>query len=90
MNRDLSLQLAQQAAAAGVKQFIYLSSVKVNGEQTSRTPFPRNRHARTKRSLWYFQYEAEQALLELGARTGMAVTIVRPPLVYGEGVPPIP
>lgn len=87
VNRDLSLQLAQQAAAAGVKQFIYLSSVKVNGEQTQAglpfretdTPAPSDPYGISK-------YEAEQALLELGARTGMAVTIVRPPLVYGEGV----
>lgn len=87
VNRDLSLQLAQQAAAAGVKQFIYLSSVKVNGEQThaghpfreTDTPAPSDPYGISK-------YEAELALLELGARTGMAVTIIRPPLVYGQGV----
>ncbi|WMW79257.1 SDR family oxidoreductase [Undibacterium cyanobacteriorum] len=87
LNRDASIALAQQAANAGVKHFIYLSSVKVNGEQTtggkafqeSDTPVPSDPYGISK-------CEAEQALLAIGAKTGMAVSIIRPPLVYGDGV----
>ena len=82
-----TLRLAEQAAAAGVKQFIFLSSVKVNGEETAPgaaftedcAPLPIDPYGISK-------YEAEQALLALGQQTGMAITIIRPPLVYGPGV----
>ncbi len=82
-----TLRLAEQAAAAGVKQFIFLSSVKVNGEETAPgaaftedcAPLPIDPYGISK-------YEAEQALLALGRKTGMAITIIRPPLVYGQGV----
>ena len=87
VNVAASLQLARQAATAGVKQFIYLSSVKVNGEATSPghpfgaddAPLPQDAYGISKQ-------EAEQALLQLATETGMAVTIIRPPLVYGPGV----
>jgi nucleoside-diphosphate-sugar epimerase len=81
-----TLRLAQQAAEHGVKRFVYLSSIKVNGESTSATPFseqnimtPEDPYARSK-------WEAEQQLLELAAQTGLEVSIIRPPLVYGAGV----
>jgi nucleoside-diphosphate-sugar epimerase len=87
VNVDASLQLARQAAAAGVRQFIYLSSVKVNGEATlpghpytaDDQPLPQDAYGISK-------MEAEQALLQLAQATGIAVTIIRPPLVYGPGV----
>lgn len=82
-----TLALAEQAARAGVIQFIYLSSIKVNGENT-----PLNQ-AFTEESLpqasdpySISKLEAEVGLMALGARTGMAITIIRPPLVYGKGV----
>ena len=79
--------LAQQAAAAGVKRFIFLSSIKVNGERTRAgapfTPetktFPEDAYGLSKR-------EAEQVLHEISAGTGLEIVIIRPPLVYGPGV----
>jgi nucleoside-diphosphate-sugar epimerase len=82
-----TLNLARQAAAAGVKRFIFLSSIKVNGESTpvgqafntSSTPSPEDPYGVSK-------WEAEQGLQKIGADTGMEIVIVRPPLVYGAGV----
>ena len=87
INVQATLSLAQQAARAGVKRFIFLSSIKVNGESTSRgmafraddTHIPTDHYGLSK-------YEAEQGLLALAAETGMEVVIIRPPLVYGPGV----
>lgn len=86
-NVEGTLQLAQAAVAAGCKQFIFLSSIKVNGERTepgqpfsaSTPPAPRDPYGQSK-------LEAEQALLALAEQTGMSVTIIRPVLVYGPGV----
>lgn len=83
-----TLNLARQAAAAGVRRFIYLSSIKVNGEHTQpEQPFviidkdylPTDPYAISKQ-------EAEKALHQLAQETGMEVVIIRPPLVYGTGV----
>lgn len=82
-----SLRLAEQAAAAGVRQFIYLSSVKVNGEMTmDGQAFSENDPPSASDPYGISKQEAEAALLELGRRSGMAITIIRPPLVYGKGV----
>lgn len=82
-----SLRLAEQAAAAGVSQFIYLSSIKVNGELTSDgTAFTEDDTPQASDPYGISKQEAETALLKLGQRTGMAITIIRPPLVYGKGV----
>nr|WP_041362485.1 SDR family oxidoreductase [Methylovorus sp. MP688] len=87
VNVDATLNLAHQAAAMGVKRFIFVSSIKVNGESTlpgqtfsaDRQPVPEDAYGVSK-------YEAEQALLSIGRKTGMEVVIIRPPLVYGPGV----
>lgn len=79
--------LARQAAEAGVRRFIFISSIKVNGEQTipghpysaDDIPFPTDPYGISK-------YEAEQGLLHLARETGMDVVIIRPVLVYGPGV----
>lgn len=79
--------LAQQAARAGVKRFVYVSSIKVNGEQTmgsqlfseSDEPNPQDPYAISK-------WRAEQDLRRIAQETGLEVVIVRPPLVYGPGV----
>lgn len=82
-----TLRLAEQAAAAGVSQFIYLSSVKVNGEKTQAGhPFTENDVPQASDPYGISKQEAEVALMTLGQRTGMAITIIRPPLVYGKGV----
>ena len=81
-----SEQLARAAAAAGVKRFVFLSSIKVNGESTldqafraDDVPQPQDDYARSK-------LEAERRLSAIEAVSGMAVAIVRSPLVYGPGV----
>lgn len=82
-----TLGLARQAAAAGVRRFVFISSVKVNGESTfpghpfseRDEPAPQDAYGRSK-------LEAELGLCELRAQTGMEVVIIRAPLVYGPGV----
>ncbi len=86
VNVEGTENLARQAAAAGVKHLVYVSTVKVNGEQTcggsfkpEDAPSPSDPYARSK-------LEAEQALLRVAAETGLQSVIIRPPLVYGPGV----
>ncbi len=82
-----TLRLAEQAAASGVSQFIYLSSIKVNGEMTAPgQAFTEDDAAQASDPYGVSKQEAEAALIALGQRTGMAITIIRPPLVYGKGV----
>ena len=86
-NVDLTMNLARQAAAAGVRRFVFVSSVKVNGENTpfgqpftaEDTPLPTDPYGVSK-------LEAEQLLKKLAETSGMEVVIVRPVLVYGPGV----
>lgn len=87
LNVEGTAALARQAAVAGVRRFVFLSSVKVNGEFTEAghlfteddAPAPEDSYAVSK-------YEAEQLLRQIAAETGMEVVIIRPPLVYGPGV----
>ena len=87
VNVDGTLNLASQASAAGVKRFVFVSSVKVNGESTppgkaftdADTPNPKDAYGKSK-------HEAELGLRQLSANTGMEIVIIRPPLVYGPGV----
>lgn len=82
-----TLSLARQAAASGVKRFIFLSSIKVNGEFTTKgEPFTPEVSKAPSDPYGFSKFEAEQGLLELHADTGMEVVIIRPPLVYGPGV----
>lgn len=82
-----TLSLAQQAAYRGVRRFVFISSIKVNGEETplghpfveDDKPAPHDAYAISK-------YEAEDGLLKLALETGMEVVIIRPSLVYGPGV----
>lgn len=85
VNVDATRRLGQAAARAGVRRFIFLSSVKVCGERTTSRPFdetdgpdPRGPYALSK-------LEAEQALAEI-SREGLETVVLRPPLVYGPGV----
>lgn len=87
VNTQGTLNLANQAARAGVKRFIFLSSIKVNGESTTdKLPFKATDQPAPKDPYGISKAEAEQQLLELGKQTGMEIVIIRPPLVYGEGV----
>ena len=86
INKDLTLHLAKQAIDSGVKRFLFLSSIGVNGNQNNKpfletdTPNPQESYAISK-------YEAEQDLMRLSQDTGLEVAIIRPPLVYGYGAP---
>lgn len=86
VNRDGTVCLAEQAALSGVRRFIYLSSIKVNGEETKGSPYTAADLCRPADPYAVSKCEAEQALWELSRNTGMEVVIVRPPLVYGPGV----
>ncbi|EPN6726144.1 SDR family oxidoreductase [Pseudomonas sp. GD03817] len=87
VNVDGTLNLARQAAAAGVQRFIFISSIKVNGESSQPgqplraddSPAPQDAYGVSK-------HEAEQGLRQLAAATGMEVVVIRPVLVYGPGV----
>lgn len=87
VNVDCTLNIAQKAAAAGVRRFIFISSIKVNGENTNLgqtftaddNPAPEDAYGLSKA-------EAEAKLKQIALESGMEVTIIRPPLIYGEGV----
>lgn len=82
-----SLRLAEQAAASGVKRFIFISTIKVNGESSSpHHPFTPEAKPMPEGGYAVSKFEAEQALSALSERTGMELVIIRPPLVYGPGV----
>lgn len=97
VNTDGTLNLARQAAEAGIRRFVYVSSVKVNGEQTFL--FDSSLHSREERRCFreddkpdpqdayaVSKWNAEQGLMMIARETGMEVVILRPPLVYGPGV----
>jgi nucleoside-diphosphate-sugar epimerase len=82
-----TLNLARQAAGAGVKRFVYLSSVKVNGERTcAEQRFMADDAAAPEDPYGQSKHEAEVGLRALAFQTGLEVVIIRPPLVYGPGV----
>lgn len=78
--------LARQAAQAGVRRLVYVSSIKVNGEQTADVPFSETDTANPQDPYGVSKWEAEQVLHQVARETGLEVVIVRPPLVYGKGV----
>jgi len=78
--------LARSAAALGVRRFVFLSSVKVNGEGTTARPFTEDDAPRPEDAYGVSKWEAEQALFRIAAETGLEVVVLRPPLVYGPGV----
>ncbi|MGS2716918.1 UDP-glucose 4-epimerase family protein [Eionea flava] len=87
INTEGTLSLARQSAQAGVKRFIFLSTIKVNGESTShRSPFTAFDKHSPEDDYGISKSEAEEQLLALGSETGMEIVIIRPPLVYGESV----
>lgn len=87
VNAAGTINLANQAAQAGVRRLIFVSSIKVNGEQTvsgdsfkaDDTPAPQDAYGVSK-------YEAEVGLSQIALETGMEIVVIRPPLVYGPGV----
>ncbi|MDO9214673.1 MAG: SDR family oxidoreductase [Methylococcales bacterium] len=87
VNVNGSLNLAKQAAQAGVQRFVFISSIKVNGESTALgQPFHADDEPQPMDAYGISKREAEDALRQLAGDTGMEVVIIRPPLVYGAGV----
>ena len=87
VNVEGTVKLAECAAASGVKRFIFISSIKVNGESTfPGKPFKADDHPNPLDPYGVSKYEAEEALKRLSHDTGMELVIIRPPLIYGPGV----
>ncbi len=86
VNVDGTIQLAKQALESGVKRFIFVSSIKVNGEYTDKHPFRINDKPNPQGPYAISKLEAEIALREIAQKSSMDVVIIRPPLVYGQGV----
>lgn len=87
VNAHGTAALARQAAAAGVRRFVFLSSIKVNGESTTNgRSFNANDDPNPEDPYGISKYEAEQMLRQIASDTGMEVVSIRPPLVYGPGV----
>lgn len=78
-------RLARVALTAGVRRFVYMSSVKANGEERP-APYTEKDKEAPLDPYGVSKWEAEQALHEIAARTGLEVVVLRPPLVYGPGV----
>ncbi|NWB85483.1 NAD-dependent epimerase/dehydratase family protein [Pseudomonas gingeri] len=87
VNVDETLALASQAASAGVRRFVFISSIKVNGEYTfPGFPFQADDLPAPVDPYGVSKMEAEMGLRALAASSGMEVVIIRPVLVYGPGV----
>jgi nucleoside-diphosphate-sugar epimerase len=85
VNVEGTAQLAREAAKAGVRRLVFISSIKVNGEEAS-APYTPDSPENPSDSYGISKWEAEQALRKIEAETGLEVVVVRPTLVYGPGV----
>ncbi|MDC3200251.1 SDR family oxidoreductase [Porticoccaceae bacterium] len=87
VNTSGTINLARLAVDSGVKRFVFLSSIKVNGESTDLgIPFSIDSIEDPRDAYGVSKYEAERGLRDISRDTGLEVTIIRPPLVYGPGV----
>ncbi|MFL9924589.1 SDR family oxidoreductase [Herbaspirillum lusitanum] len=87
VNTAASLQLARKAESAGVRRFIFISSIGVNGAQTADKGFTENDIPAPASAYAISKWEAEQGLAQISSSGGMDVVVVRPPLIYGPGAP---
>lgn len=86
-NLDTTIELAKRAAEVGVRRFVFVSTIKVNGEETAPgCSFSHDDPVDPKDPYEISKWEAEQMLWQIAAKTGMEVVVIRPPLVYGPGV----
>jgi nucleoside-diphosphate-sugar epimerase len=85
LNVDVTVRLAEAAAAAGVRRFVFVSSIGVNGNQTQGSPFTESNEPAPVEPYARSKLEAERALMEFCSRHDLEWVIVRPPLVYGPG-----
>ncbi|MCL4310765.1 MAG: SDR family oxidoreductase [Actinomycetota bacterium] len=82
-----TLNLARQAVKAGVRRFLFLSSIGVNGHATQGVPFDESSEPAPHSEYSVSKYEAEQGLQEIAAKSVMEIIIIRAPLVYGPSAP---
>ena len=87
VNVDGTLHLASEAAKAGVKRFVFVSSIGVNGSSTKDSPFSLNSELQPHNNYAQSKYNAELGLKKIAEETGLEVVIVRPTLVYGANAP---
>ncbi|MGC6387346.1 NAD-dependent epimerase/dehydratase family protein [Ewingella sp. S1.OA.A_B6] len=87
VNCDATLKLAQDAQVAGVKHFIFISSIGVNGNETYGTPFTEQSVPKPTSEYAISKLEAEEALKKQFANSDMAITVIRPALICGENAP---
>jgi UDP-4-keto-D-QuiNAc 4-reductase len=87
VNTAATLALARQAVAAGVRRFVFISSIGVNGAETTAEPFRADDTAAPRSPYAVSKHEAEEGLRALAGTGGMQVVAIRPPLVYGPGAP---
>jgi nucleoside-diphosphate-sugar epimerase len=85
VNSEGTKQLASEAAKAGVKSLVFISTIKVNGEESS-SPYTEGSKVQPSDPYGISKWDAEQGLRQLEAETGLQVVVVRPALVYGPGV----
>lgn len=85
VNTEATLALAATAARRGVERFVFMSSIRVN-RQGLEIPLSEQDEAAPTDAYGWSKWEAEQGLRSVAARTGLKVTVLRPPLVYGPGV----
>lgn len=86
VNRDATLELARAAARQGIRRFVFLSTVKVNGERTQGAPFTERDAPSPSDPYAVSKWEAEQGLADIAAGGALELVVLRPPLVYGPGV----
>lgn len=86
INLEGTCSLAEAAVKAGAKRFVYISTIKVNGEATNGKPFTPQDTPSPADPYAIAKWEAEKALQEISQKTGLEVVVIRPPLVYGPGV----
>ncbi|MGV8894794.1 MAG: UDP-glucose 4-epimerase family protein [Burkholderiaceae bacterium] len=87
VNVDATLNLARQAAQSGVRRFIFISSIGVNGAETFSEPFSELSKPQPHSDYALSKFEAEEGLKDICAKSGMEFVIIRPPLVYGSNAP---
>ena len=85
INTDWTERLARAAARQGVRRFVFVSSIKVNGEEST-VPFTEQDAPNPQDPYGISKWEAEQALAAVSSETGLEMVVVRSPLVYGPGV----
>lgn len=87
VNTDGTERLAREAAAAGIRRFVFMSTIGVNGDNSGNIPYTENDKPCPHNAYSVSKFEAENKLRQIAAETGMEVVVVRAPLVYGPGNP---